>query len=334
MEFEPRITKAVNRFSHSPLFIEVATPKREAHEERFSQHAAGLQEWKEHVDITGINLPEIQDESQKGDRGQRRNEFKNRIQPRAYAQTLRDVLGSRFIINRVIVKHPPERQEEWMLNTFHEYGLDTVVLVGGESSTADYPGPSVTDGNEMVRRYLNHGEHRYNPGNGTAPTDLLIGNISIPTRRRKDFDEPERMFRKIQTGADFFTTQIIAEPNSPVKLMEDLSQLLLLEDTTPPMILWSFSPISSKKDVDFLRWLGVYIPDSVEERILTADDPAAESTEWIRKIWTRLLETNRELPVPFPMGCNISVMGMRNFENAMQTAKRIQSVNTPETHVH
>lgn len=333
MNNQPRSVEIGQRFDNSPLFIEIATPKLENRKERFREHLSALEDLPEDLEYHGVNLPEIQDESKKGERGKKRNEFQKRVPPRQYARELSGQIDTQFIINRVIVKHPQEAQEEWLIETQQEYGIDTLVLVGGESSTEEYPGPSVTKGNRLIRSHLNHGDG-ITTEQEVESLEYLVGNIAIPTRRRKDFDEPERMLKKIRSGADFFTTQIIAEPNSPMKLMEDLSQLLFLENVTPPTLIWSFTPISARKDIDFLRWLGVYIPDQIEKRILSADNAAAESIQWARKIWSRLVKINRELPVPFPMGCNISVMGMRNFDNAVNMARALQGVETPELKIH
>ncbi|MCF7803347.1 MAG: methylenetetrahydrofolate reductase [Candidatus Marinimicrobia bacterium] len=323
MEFTPRLTKLADRFGTTPIVFELAPPKKGAHKERLRQHRDGLQQLTNRVDINGINLPEIQDESQQGDRGQRRSKFEERVAPRKYANQLSEKVQLRYLINRVIVKQPAPKQEKWIANTFHNYGIDSIVIVGGESSEKEYPGLSVPSGNRLVRKYLNQGKRKYADTAGPA-TDLLVGNICIPTRRRDDLDEPERMLQKVQAGADFFTTQIIAESNSPIKLLEDLSRLFVLEDVSPPMLFWSFTPIASQKDVDFLRWLGVFIPDNVENKILSSDEPATTSIEYTGEIWEHLLELNRNLPRPFPMGCNISVMGMRNFENAVEMAATLK----------
>ncbi len=334
MSLQPRSVELHTRYDRSPLFLEFATPKLENRAERFREHTTALRHLPDALEIDGVNLPEIQDESQKGERGKKRNDFQQRVPPREYAATLSESFETRFIINRVIVKARPAAQERWLIETREEYSIDTIVVVGGESGNEEYPGPSVTDGNRLIRDHLNEGGRKYTHGPVPHSIDYLVGNIAIPTRRRQDFDEPERMLKKIRSGADFFTTQIIAEPNSPMKLMEDLSQLLFLEKVTPPTLMWSFTPISSKKDIDFLRWLGVYIPDQIEERLLSSDDPAAESIRWAEKIWNRLITTNQELPTPFPMGCNISIMGMRNFDNAVKLAQTLQNVEVPEVKIH
>lgn len=323
------IVEAVRAAKGCPILFEVVPPKLDQERQWFRQHSSYLEQLFDRLRIFGINLPEIHDEDQKGDGGKRLSEFAQRVSPRRYARKLGDVFDTRYIINRVTVQAPLAEQEEWLLDTYHEYGLDTVVLVGGESGEYDYPGPSVPEGNRLVKEYLNRGERKY-AGHPNKPTRLSVGNISIPTRRRENFDEPERMLRKIRSGTDFFTTQIVLDMQSPGKLLEDFGRLIDAEGITPPAIFWSFTPISEQKDVDFLRWLGVRIPEHVEERLLGSPDPVAASIDWAQAIWDKLQKINRRLPVDIPLGVNISVMGLRNFQHGIHLAEAVSLSEVPQ----
>lgn len=312
-----------------PLLFEIVPPSEGNKEKRLQQHINYLEQLLKEVDVDALNIPEIQDEEKKGEKGKRLSPYKKRVSPRKYAKALSEQFDVNFVINRVVVKQPHQEQEKWMLETYEEYGINHIILVGGESSAVKYNGPPVSAANRLVKRYLNYGKLRYSKGE-TIPTDFTIGNICIPTRRRNDFDEPERMYHKIRAGADFFTSQIITESESPISLLNDLSELLIEEETEPPLIFWSFSPISSQKDVDFLRWLGVHIPEKTEKMILSRNDPAAVSADVFQSVWEKILDFNRQLPVSFPMGINISVMGLRNFENGIRLAKELNMVGVPD----
>ncbi len=358
---EPEIPEFSGDGEEHPVLFEVVPPKLGNEEERFRKHCRYLRRLFDRQWIHALNLPEIHDESGKSDKGNRRNEYETRVAPREYARRLGQEFDTRFIVNRVTVQAPPAEQEQWLLDTYHEYGVDAVVLVGGESGDIDYPGPSVTETNRLVRDHLNRGVRKYgeqrskSPGDGAAegdvpeseagsgnrtapsshasdhsdsgdlvkPTNYRVGNISIPTRRRSDFDEPDRMVRKVQSGADFFTTQIVMEMRSPVRLLKDFSVLLHRKEAAVPTIFWSFTPISEQKDVDFLRWLGVKIPDEVADRILSAGDPVSESIDWALSIWEEIRKVTEELPLSASPGINISVMGMRNFNNGIRMAEAL-----------
>lgn len=322
-------TEVFNGGEEYPVLFELVPPKVKRHKERFRQHCGHLEMLFDRVDVSGINIPEIHDEDQKGAGGKRRSEYERRVSPRNYVRELRQIFDTRYIINRVTVQSPPAEQEEWLLETYNDYDIRSVVLVGGESDDIKYPGPSVTEGNRLVKEYLNQGKRKFT-GEEMEPTRFSVGNICIPIRRRDDFDEPDRMLRKVQTGTDFFTTQIVLDMESPVNLLRDFAEILVREHIPPPTIFWSFTPISAQKDVDFLRWLGVRIPAEVEERILSSGDKVNESVEWAMAIWEKLRNLNRQLPVSIPMGLNISVMGLRNFENGILLAESMNNAEVPQ----
>lgn len=306
--------------------FEVVPPVVGDQKDRFSRHCDYLSELFDRVEVSALNIPEINNESGKSEKGKRRNPYKERVSPRHYARDLSEEFDTDFVINRVIVKESGLDQEQWLLDTYHKYHIDNVILVGGESSKDTYPGPSVMEGNELGKKYLNQGKRRYNSRGKAERTALSIGNISIPTRRRSDLDEPLRMLQKVQTGADFFTTQIITEADYAEALMKDFSSVLYKNKASSPLIFWSFTPISEQKDIDFLRWLGVYIPDEVEDKIISSSNPSQASIENMLSIWERLQNVNDELPVRLPLGINISVMGLRNFRNGIELAEALQMV--------
>ncbi len=320
-----KISSFEDRF---PVLFEIVPPEKGNKDKRLKQHSEYLEKLFDQTKVDALNIPEIQPESKKGDKGKRRQPHKERIQPRDYVKALREHVDTDYVINRVCVKHAPKDHEKWLLETHDEFDIKNIIFVGGESSGQDYPGPSVSESNRFVKRFLNRGRRKFSDA-GIEPKNLKVGNITIPTRRRKDFDEPERMLHKREAGADFFTTQIVYDKESPISLLKDFSELLEEEEYGPPMIFWSFSPISSKKDVDFLRWLGVYIPEETEEYILDSDDPVATSLDWCFQIWEEMVEVNKNLSNPIPMGINISIMGLRNFENGIKLTQELNSIDLP-----
>lgn len=311
------------RLGRSMMSIELNPPEKNKLTETQAIHEKHLSKlFSDLPELGAINLPEIQEEQQKGDKGDRKSSFKDRVPPRNYTLKLRNQFKKEYLINRVIVQEPPADQEAWLLETYHDYNLRSVVLVGGESSNRDYPGPSVPEGNRLIKDYLNRGTRQYGSGS-MEPTDFLVGNICISTRRRSDFDEPERMTKKIEAGCDFFTSQIIAESETPARLIRDLSRTLKEKPFRPPPILWSLTPINSPKDVNFLRWLGVKIPDRVENKILNSDRSLTASLDHFERIWKELLEVEQELDASIPMGLNISPVALRNLEPSLKLASRL-----------
>ncbi len=320
---EPNVEKVQERLGEPLITIELNPPEKEKLQEQMGNHKKYLSKLFQSVpEVNGINLPEIQEEEKKGERGNRKSDFKDRISPRQYTLRLREQFQAKFIINRVIVKVPPENQEDWAIKTYHDYDIDSIVVVGGESSDRTYPGPSVPEGNTLIKKHLNKGTRRYGTGE-IQPTDYLLGNICISNRRRESFDEPDRMVRKIETGCDFFTSQIIAEAESAGELLRDFAAMLQDREQNPPAIFWSFTPINSKKDVRFLRWLGVKIPDYVEEKILSSETPLQTSLDHFENVMRELLATEERLSIDIPLGVNVSPVAFRNLNASLSLVKRL-----------
>ncbi len=308
------------RFGDEPILFEIVPPEIDADEQTVNSRHEKMEELFSRVEIDGINVPEIREESAKDEDGKRRSDFKPRLAPRKYVQQLREKFNTSYVICRVVVHMPPADQEKWLLQTNKDYDINNIVLVGGEKEADAYDGLSVPEGDKLIKEKLNRGKTKYS-SEESASTDYLLGNISIATRRLETLDEPDRITYKIKHGADFFYTQIIAEPQSPISLLRDLAPKLEEENLTPPFFFWSFAPIASQTDVDFMRWLGVKIPEEVEDRILSSSDPAEESRRWNLEIFEKLQEASKDLPVSFPLGVNISFMGDRNFDNAIELAE-------------
>ncbi|MGM0381209.1 MAG: hypothetical protein ACQEP7_04420 [bacterium] len=319
----PKVNLVKERFGDSPLLFELIPPEVDAPGETVQKRHDKVKKLFSRVDVNALNIPEIREESAKDEDGKRRSDFKPRVSPRSYVQQLREIFDTKYLICRVVVHLPPEKQEKWLIETNEKFGINNIVLVGGEKEADAYDGLSVPEGDKLIKEKLNRGQTRHEEKD-IDPTDYLIGNISIASRRLDTLDEPDRITYKIKHGADFFYTQIIAEPDSPVELLQDLAPKLEDENIDPPVFFWSFAPIASQKDVDFMRWLGVKIPEEVEDRILGSSNPVEESIKWNLEIWEELNRVNNKLPVSCPLGVNISFMGDRNFDNAIALAEAFQ----------
>ncbi len=326
MQNQPRITELKNRFSERPLLFELIPPELDAGHQELSLRVEKLKKLYSMVEVNGINLPEIREEKGKSDKGKRKSKFKPRYAPRDYAETLREELEqTEIVICRVVVHNPPEKEADWLIATADKYRINNLILVGGEQEADHYRGLSVPEANSLVREKLNCGEGKFQ-GPGIHQTEHLLGNICIPTRRLETIDEPQRISYKIKSGADFFTTQIIGEADSPVQLLKDLDVELEKENLHAPAIFWSFAPIAEQKDINFMRWLGVKIPNSLENELLNSEDTVERSIVAAERILSRIQQVNSEMKNPCLIGLNISFMGLRNFDNATKLAHRLKKL--------
>ncbi|HEV2234098.1 MAG TPA: hypothetical protein VGV68_11915 [Terriglobia bacterium] len=255
--------------------------------------------------VDAINLPEIHDE----DRGApRTHHFVPRVEPRVLgAGILRDI-KTEIVINRCVVYEPD--QTDWLQNTYHEFGIDHVVLVGGESSKINYPGPNVMEAAEQVR---------------AVGLPIRLGGISIPSRP----NEAERIRRKNAAGLDFFTTQVLFDSNDIVGLIQRLNGI-------EARIFLSFAPVSHPRDLEVLRWLGVDIPVHLDHFLLRGEKSGADNSSVSTETsFDRSLDLAQKIlmdvfdnlpPDPPCLGLNIEHINRRNFAAAVQMLERLRSL--------
>jgi 5,10-methylenetetrahydrofolate reductase len=217
--------------------------------------------------VDAINIPEIREETRNGSR---KRQMKERMEPRAFAQAISAAVKVETVVNRVTVHECAADQRDWLRDGFRKYGMRSMILVGGESAEARYPGPSVA---EMA---------------GLAAAEnlpLLLGGITIPHR----IGEAARIREKQACGIRFFTTQVLLDSQDAVRLVREL-------DGLPVRILLSFTPVSNEKDLDFLEWLGVEIPPAFREQIRKAGSPqeaVEQSLGLARRILAEVYEAAR-----------------------------------------
>ena len=252
-----------------------------------------------------INLPEIHDEK-RGE--QRAAQFVPRVEPRVPGVRIRRELGIDVVLNRCVVYEPdPVR---WFREVEQEDDIHHVVLVGGESSQNQYPGPNVLEAAARVAE---------------AGLDMTLGGISIPSR----VHEAERVRRKAAAGLSFFTTQVLFDSNDIVWLIQRLNGL-------EARVFLSFAPVSHPRDLEFLRWLGADIPADLDQYLLqgppSASLPAAGQTYLERSLdlgQRILMDVFDNLPPdPPPIGLNIEHINKRNFSPAIQMLKKLGGLYT------
>ena len=249
--------------------------------------------------VDAINIPEIYEESRQGSRGARLPE---RVEPRVFAQAIHKAAGMETVVNRVTVLGTAEQQQRWLRETHEEYGVRNLILVGGESSAKEYPGPSVLKMAEVA-----------------ADLGFFLGGITIPSRSR----EAARIRRKYAHGLRFFTTQVLFDPNDTVDLLQSLNGLDV-------RLLLSFAPLSNPRDVEFLQWLGVDVPRNIAWAVEQAGEPAKAAEKTIALASRILTDIFHDLPAhPPALGINVEQITRRTYGAAQQMLAELSAVYPP-----
>ncbi|MBI2816469.1 MAG: hypothetical protein HYX72_05990 [Acidobacteria bacterium] len=269
-----------------PVVLFELIPPKVGDSEELDQHLALVRELSSSVDA--INIPEIREETRQGVRRAKQPE---RIEPRVFAKAIQDNAAIETIINRVTVHDPSSNQLAWLAETERKFGIKNMILVGGESHTVIYPGPNVPETAALALG---------------ANLDLFLGGITIPSRSQ----EASRIRKKYAQGLRYFTTQVLFDSNDIVDLVQNLNGLDV-------RIFLSFAPVSTERDVEFLRWLGVDVPKNVAWSISKVADPAKaleKTTAQAAKILTDVFDN---LPAHPPgLGINVEQITRRNHQPA------------------
>ena len=237
-----------------------------------------------------INIPEIREEVA---RGTRNAPLRVRMEPRAFSKAIREQYTIETAINRVTVHDPPDQQLCWMEESAGKFGIQDLILVGGESANFAYPGPGVAETARLVR---------------SAGMNFLLGGITIPSRR----EEHLRVKAKLAAGIQFFTTQVLLESSHTIALLK------ALEGVATRLIL-SFTPISHPRDLAFLEWLGVSVPNGVAQQFSGAVDRAAAaraSMELAKRVLTEIYDA--VTPASPALGIQVERITKRNSAAAVQ----------------
>ncbi|MDE0959449.1 MAG: methylenetetrahydrofolate reductase [Planctomycetota bacterium] len=245
-------------------------------------------------DFDAVNIPEIHDEESRNDRGSRSRDCSPRMQPRELGRRIQDELGCPVIVNHVVSFEPVEQLLDWAKETIHAHGIRNIVLVGAPHDRRRWPGPPVAVANRALKDQFG--------GEG-----LRIGNICIPGRDNSPISEALRMEEKARMGADFFSTQIIFDAQEISSLQVDLERQAPSARDVPLMV--SLCPVKKIGQLDFLRFLGVRVPDSLEALLSTVPEAHCLdlSLKILGEIQSNLIDQQPDHGPP--LGWNIAPVG-------------------------
>jgi len=302
-----RIRDKVKKPQRPVVAYEILPPREK--DGTLNSYAETISSLLSQTHIDAINIPEVHDEIGRGDRpitNQKRGE------PREFGMLLQDIVGIEAIINRVVVHEPYDEQIRWIEETNTTYEIENMIIVGGESSKVDYPGPTV---NEMLQT-ISRG---YNSNGG----DIFCGGIAIPSRK----DESKNLIRKSEHGSEFFTTQVLYNAENIIKMINNYQSRCNELDTFPRRILLSFAPVSSQKNIEFLKWLGVEIPDDTERYLKGRPGSMTErSLDVAVEVLNEVLDFITVNNLKVPVGLNVEHIMSYNFQSSVEMLQELARI--------
>lgn len=279
-----------------PLLFEPVPPSARSSPERAAHHLEAVVELVAAVPrVDAVDIPELVDENHDGRPYYRSGDV------RPFAQAIARRTGREVVVNKVVAHLPSaEALDRWARETV-EGGIRAFVLVGGSSRYIPYPGPTVTEGDRICRPVVQE-------------RTGLLGNIAIPQRQ----GEAHRMLAKTRAGAAFFTTQIVFDAETPLRMLREYDGLCRQAGLAPAAVLLSVAPVADEGDAEFVRWLGADIPEAAERAILNGDESAAgaRSVRHALGLWSEVRGGAAALELEVPVGVNVEQISQRHLASA------------------
>lgn len=261
--------------------------------DRLPEIARATVERLEHLDLDGLILYDIDDESSRNPE-KRPFPFSPTIDPSEYRTDHLEQWRTPVIVYRAVGKYQREDLRPWI--TEQDPTRTLAVMVGAASSAAS-PAISLAEAQAMCAE-LN--------------SRLLLGGVAIPERHSRRENEHLRLIAKQESGCRFFVTQVVYDVNAAKNLVSDYRYECESRGMTPVPIVFTFSVCGSMKTLDFLRWLGVDVPRWIENDLRHAANPLAASLEQAVVTAIELIDYCRRLGVPF--GLNVESVSIRREE--------------------
>ena len=198
---------------------------------------------------------------------------------------------------------------KWLEETNSKYEIENLITVGGESRNIRYPGPTVNQALNAISQ-----NDRLN---------LLCGGISIPSREKESL----RLIEKSENGSEFFTTQVLYDASKVIKMITHYQKRCDEKDTFPRRVLLSFAPVSSEKNIKFLKWLGVEIPKKKEQSLLNDGARMSEkSMEITVSVLNEILNHLEKNKIKVPIGLNVEHIMSYNFQASIEMLQELSRI--------
>ena len=275
------------------LFYGLTPPKAKHTKKEIEEIAATQIARLKDLDIDGLVLYDIQDESDRTS-DERPFPFMNTIEPCTYARDYLEVMDFPIIAYRAVGKYTKEQFKSWLQNIRRKDSYS--VFVGSASAKTKVN----IDMKEAYRLKTEFNK------------DLTIGGIMIPERHTTHGNEHLKVFAKIEAGCKFFVSQCVFDLMGAKRFLDDYVAYGKEHNIPLVPIIFTITPCGSTKTLDFMKWLGIHIPIHLEERLKNSEDILEESVKLSRDIFEILYFYGKGKGIQ--VGCNVESVAIRKTE--------------------
>lgn len=284
------------------------TPPKETHTpERIQEIAQKHIERISSLDIDGLILYDVQDESRRNEQ-ERPFPYLKTIDPDLYSNNYINSIRVPKIIYRCVGKYTKEQLTEWI-----SYDQDRdrfSVFVGASSSVHDVK-------HSLLGAYRLSRETNSN---------LTVGGVVIPERHLKTNKEHLRLIHKANEGSKFFVSQAVYNIEASKNLLSDYFYYCQTNQIDMVPILFNLSPCGSLKTLDFMKWLGISVPVWLENELKHSNDILDKSIQLSIQLFQELFEYGLDKGIP--VGCSVESVSTRKveIEASIQLTKDIRQI--------
>lgn len=265
------------------LLYSFTPPKITTEQERLAVIAAKQLERMKNLDVDGIILYDIQDESDRTSE-ERTYPFIHTVAPETYYRDYLAGVKQPVIVYKSIANQTTESFNTWLNDN---QDLEHFVFVGASSKAqVEKTSFGLTDAYELKRKQHDH---------------LLLGGVTIPERHSKKGDENKRIFSKIQNGCSFFVSQCVYNVFDSKNLLSDYYYDALEHSYEMKPIFFTLSPCGSIKTLEFMKWLGIEVPKWLYNDLKHSKDILETSVRTSVMIANELVDfaASKQIPIGF-----------------------------------
>ncbi|HSG03932.1 MAG TPA: hypothetical protein VLA39_09425 [Marinobacterium sp.] len=274
--------------------IGTTPPKEGTDDEKMREIAEKLLARLDNIEYDGMVVYDIQDESARIDEP-RPFPFASTRDSREYAALISSLNARQTITYKSVAQRTREEFENWINETLNTYQQKNIIFVG--SPSADVAKMTLAQAYKTV---------------ASVAGDLQIGGVTIAERHQKKGDEHLRLLEKQRQGCTFFVSQAVYNAQATIDMLTVYARECRERNIEPARIILTFTPCGSAKTLEFLRWLGISIPEATGYRILDAKNPLLESQRICYSNLTHILSAVAHLGLP--LGLNIESITNRKEE--------------------
>lgn len=245
------------------------------------------------LDIDGLVLYDIQDESSRTDE-KRPFPFIQTMNPCEFSKQYLQGLKTPRIIYRAVGKYTKEEFTKWLKET--RVTQVHSIFVGSASKKQEVS-LHIKDAYKLKKE---------------VNDNLCMGGILIPERHAKKGDEHLRVFEKTDAGCEYFITQCVYDLEAAKIFLSDYCSYAKKHNKKIVPIIFTLTPCGSAKTLEFMKWLGINIPNYLEEELKESGDILKHSLDLSVHIFKELHKYARKKNIP--IGCNVESVAIRKEE--------------------